>query len=214
MITHPDKDHFGGCEDVLERFDVANIIYTGVEKKGNKSWQSYLSAQQSEGATYHQIEQEDTWAIASTTLHFLYPDHSVANDSTIPGLKKDTGPNNTSIIFSLEYQGVSILLTGDVEAELEEYLIATYGDQLDTDVLKVGHHGSPGSSTKEFLEATSPEYSIISSGKNSYGHPSARVLKKLDRVGSDIWRTDQKGDILVSVINNTLYVDSDISITY
>jgi len=207
LITHPDKDHYGGCEDVLERFDIGHIVYTGVQKEGNQSWQSYMYAQYDEGAAYTEIAKEDVWNIGSTTVHFFYPDHSVREGTHIPGVEKDTGPNNTSIIFSLEYMGKRVLLTGDVEAELEAYLVATYGVQLDTDVLKVGHHGSPGSSIPEFLTATSPAYAIISSGKgNSYGHPSARVLKKLERIGAETWRTDEKGDILVSIMLNSLYV--------
>lgn len=210
LITHPDKDHYGGCQDVLERFDVANIIYTGAKKENNQSWDSFLTAKTAEGATYHQIEKEDVWHIASTTLHFLYPDHSVEKSTIIPGLQKDTGPNNASIVFILSYHGHTVLMTADTEKELEEYLLKVYSDQLDVDVLKVGHHGSPGSSIQEFVDAVTPLHAIISSGaENSYGHPSPRVVKRLERASSTIWRTDQKGDILVSITPDALYVGTD-----
>lgn len=206
VITHPDMDHFGGCEDVLERFDVAHIVYTGVSKDGVQRWQSYLEAQTKEEAVYIEIDHQERWSIASSTLFFLYPDHSVKEQVRVPGFEKDTGVNNTSITFVLEYEGTSLLLAGDIEEELELYLVNTYSELLDIDILKVGHHGSPGSSSHIFLETTSPQDAIISSGKgNKYGHPSPRVLKRLERVSSTIWRTDEKGDILVSITPQHAY---------
>jgi competence protein ComEC len=215
LITHPDKDHYGGCEDVLDRFDVEHIVYTGVKKTGNKSWESYTYAQYAEGADYQQIDRELTWTVGSSTLHFLYPDHPVDSDSTIPGQEADTGVNNTSIVLLLSYAETTVLLPGDAEAPLEAYLLQAYGEQLDVDILKVGHHGSAGSSAPEFLDIVSPDHAIISSGAgNSYGHPSRRVLKRLDRVSSTIWRTDQNGDILVSITPDNTYVGSYSNFPY
>ena len=91
---------------------------------------------------------------------------------------------------------MSILLTGDAERETEEYLVQQYAGRLNSDILHAGHHGSNTSSIEEFLEAVSPEVAVISVGSdNRYGHPTRRVLKRLERFGAEIRRTDLDGDI-------------------
>ena len=203
LITHPDLDHYGGCEEVLNRFDVKTIIYNGLKKEYDDMWQSFWQAIQNENVEYIEIDHEDMWEIASTSLHFLYPDHAIAQDDKIPGKDKEPGANNTSIVFELDYGGVEVLLTGDAETDLEEYLLQTYGEQLNTDILKVGHHGSGGASHQEFVDVVSPQSSIFSVGKdNHFGHPSLRVIRRLERASSTIWRTDLQGDIICEISEN------------
>lgn len=205
LITHPDLDHYGGCTEVLKRFDVKNIIYNGMKKEYDDMWVEFWQAIEDEGANYYEIDKEEIWSIASTTLHFLYPDHSIFEDSKIPGHDKDTGANNTSIVFKLIYGDSDILMTGDAEAELEEYLISTYSDQMDVKVLKVGHHSSGGASSQEFLDIVTPGHSVISCGiNNSYGHPSRRTLKRLERASSTVWRTDLQGDIMMEMYKDNI----------
>ena len=92
---------------------------------------------------------------------------------------------------------------------VEDYLIEKYNLQ-DIDVLKVGHHGSETSSSKEFINEIKPKYSIISVGKNNrYGHPSDSVLENLDT--SKIYRTDQDGSIMFKIKNNSLKIENYIS---
>ncbi len=196
LITHPDLDHYGGCEEVLNRFNVKTIIYNGMKKEYDDMWQSFWTAVQNENAEYVEIDHEDVWEIASTSLHFLYPDQPLALATTT--WQKDS--NNGSIVFELAYEGVEVLLTGDAEAELEEYLLHTYGEQIDTDILKIGHHGSGGASVQEFVDMASPEKSVVSCGlNNKFGHPSRRVLKRLERASSTVWRTDLQGDITLEI---------------
>lgn len=200
LITHPDLDHYGGCEEILNRFQVKNIIYNGLIKDYDEMWNSFWQAVQDENVNYFEIDREDVWEISSTTLHFLYPDHSIADDKNIPGEEKEANGNNTSIIFELEHEGHEILMMADAEAELEEYLLGIYGEQLDTDLLKAGHHGSGGSSIQDFVDTATPNETIISCGLgNNFGHPSRRILKRLERVSSTVWRTDLQGDIVVGV---------------
>ena len=196
LITHPDSDHYGGCEEVLSRFNVGTIVYNGFKKEYDDLWQSFWTAVQNENAQYIEVDSEDTWEVASTTVHFLYPDQPLVLVTTT--WQKES--NNGSIVFELNYAGVETLLTGDAEAELEEYLVHTYGEQIDTDILKIGHHGSGGASIQEFVDMTSPLYSAISCGLgNKFGHPSRRVTKRLERASSTIWRTDLQGDVIVIV---------------
>ena len=204
LITHPDFDHYGGCTDVLNRFEVKNIVYNGFKKEYDDFWIEFWEAVQNENAQYIEIDHEDTWEIASTTLHFLYPDQPLALVTST--WQKES--NNSSIVFELNYAGVEALLTGDAEAELEEYLVHTYGEQIDTDMLKIGHHGSGGASIQEFVDMASPLYSAISCGLgNKFGHPSRRVTKRLERASSTIWRTDLQGDIVIEV-----YEDGELKI--
>jgi len=194
LITHPDKDHYGGCIDVFDRFDVGDVIYTGKEKD-NVFYDSFVDAMSDEDEAYTRINSERMWTFGDAELHFLYPDHDVVGGGD--------DPNDTSIVLKIAYAGTSIIMTGDAEVSLEKHLIDRYADGLDADILRVGHHGASNASTQEFLDAVTPEHAVISAGiDNTYGHPTARTLKKLARVGATIWRTDLQGDILVTVSNH------------
>ncbi len=203
VITHPDSDHYGGCIDVLDRFEVKNIVYNGLQKENDGFWKEFWRRVQSENANYIEINQEQTWSIASSSIHWLFPDKE-AGELPDSLKKKD---NNTSLIFKLSSQNHSVLFAADAENELEQYLLNKYKDELDSDILKVAHHGSSGSSGRLFVEAVSPAYAVISVGKdNKFGHPSLRVLKKLERAGSQIFRTDENGDVVVEISNGVVEV--------
>jgi competence protein ComEC len=205
LITHPDLDHYGGCIDVMDRFDVGHVVYNGFQKNGDSFWKEFMQAIEREteaGAEYIKIDGEQVWNIASTTLHFLYPDAPVS--------EIDRDSNNSSIIFKLSFGEQDVLLTGDAEDEVEQYLVETYGDVLDVEVLKAGHHGSGSSSIQAFVDEASPDIAVISAGKdNQYGHPSLRVLRRLERADADIWRTDLFGDILIYIEKDTIYVETE-----
>lgn len=199
VVTHPDSDHYGGCIDVLKRFEVKNIVYTGLQKT-DKSWQYFQDMINQENAKYIEIAVQDIWQIDGANLNFLYPDKKLDNNI------KDT--NNSSLVFKLSYGENDILFVGDAEEELENYLISKYGNILDSEVLKVGHHGSGSSSGQNFIDAVSPDYSIISVGKwNSYGHPSRRTLKRLERSESQVYRTDELGDIVLKMDKNSIMLE-------
>jgi len=212
VVTHPDLDHYGGCIDVMNRFDVGHILYNGLEKPYDDLWIAFNDAvevHRQAGKQFTLIEEPMVWNIASTTVSVLYPDHSIVDDAHVPGETKEAGANDTSIILKLSYGDEDVLMTGDAEEDLEAYLIATYGDQLDVEILKAGHHGSQTSSIDSFVSSTSPEVAIFSAGKNNkFGHPSPRVLKRFERAGTTAWRTDQHGDILVSMTTSSYSVAS------
>lgn len=196
VVTHPDSDHYGGCIDVLDRFHIKNIVYNGLKKDHDQFWQEFWKQVQSENATCIEINQEQTWSIASSTIQWLFPDKSA--EELPDSLKKKD--NNTSLIFKISFQNHSVLFTADAENELEQYLLNKYKDELDSDILKIAHHGSSGSSGRLFLEAVNPADAVISVGKdNKFGHPSPRVLKKLERVGSHIFRTDEIGNVVCEI---------------
>lgn len=211
FVTHPDQDHYGGCVDVLERFEVKHIVYSGYKKTTSEYFPVFQDSVQKEGALYHEIASEEIWNISSTTLHFLYPDKPVETHPVVLATTKKEPSNNTSLVFILQYGKEKLLFTGDAEFEIENYLLKKYSPELlDVDVLKVGHHGSSGSSSAEFLSALTPEYAFISAGKkNRYGHPTLRTLKRLERVNAEVWRTDQRGDIIINVSKDHVYVENE-----
>ena len=117
----------------------------------------------------------------------------------------DNENDNSSVIYT-ELNNYKFLFMGDAGVEAEEGLIEKYNLQ-DIDVLKVGHHGSKTSSSKEFINEIEPKYSIISVGKNNrYGHPNKEVLDNLE--DSKIYRTDQDGSIMFKIKNNKLKIES------
>lgn len=200
LVTHPDLDHYGGCEEVLNRFEVKNIIYNGLKKDYDDMWNSFWFAVQNEGAEYFEIDSEEVWQIGSSTLHFLYPDHPIILDARVPENNNEPKDNNTSIVFEIEYNSNKVLLMGDAEVVLENYLLDVYSEEMNTDLLKAGHHGSANASSQEFIDMVRPDNTVFSCGlNNAFGHPSTRVLKRLERVSSTIWRTDLQGDIVVEV---------------
>lgn len=200
VVTHFDADHYGGCVEVLRRYLVKNIYINGDEKPDDAYWQKWAEALRAEGASVKTVSASMTLSDGSAKFNFLAP------SSAFTSIAK-TDSNNHSVVFRLEYGTTTVLYTGDMESKLEnELLAAECGtstvilescEALESDYLKVGHHGSDSSSGEVFLSAVSPSISIISVGKNKFGHPSLRVLRKLERAGTEIWRTDELGDIIV-----------------
>ncbi|PIS07297.1 MBL fold protein, partial [Candidatus Berkelbacteria bacterium CG10_big_fil_rev_8_21_14_0_10_43_14] len=112
--------------------------------------------------------------------------------------KKPNEQNKGTIVARLSYNNFSVLLTGDCEFELEDRLMAHTSDiyPLTSTILKVGHHGSAGSTSEKFLQAVDPKIAVISVGaKNRYGHPTKRVLDLLEQYKIPFYRTDEKGRI-------------------
>ena len=112
-----------------------------------------------------------------------------------PNSEKYDDLNNYSIVLKLTFGEVSIMLTGDAEQLAEKEIINTKED-LQADILKVGHHGSSSSTSDKFLKSVNPQYAVISVGKdNSYKHPSDKVIQRLEKYGVKIYRTDNNGTI-------------------
>lgn len=190
FVTHPDLDHFGGCIDVLRRFDVAHIFITAAVKPGDPQWEIFLAHVQKEHAQIHIIDHKTSLRIVDAQLEILFPD-----SADIFETYKDE-PNNTSLVMKLMYGKHRILFTGDIEKEVESYLTQVYPEKLRADILKVGHHGSDSSSISEFLARVQPKMAIISAGKNNtFGHPSKRVLHRITMEHTQIFRTDEQGSV-------------------
>ncbi|MBT3419234.1 MAG: MBL fold metallo-hydrolase [Candidatus Magasanikbacteria bacterium] len=191
IVTHLDLDHYGGCIDVLHRFDVGTFVYNGTQSD-SAMWQVLLHTLEEKDVEMYIIEEYQTWSFLEESIIFLYPNYSLRQDASL-----FEGKNNESIVMKFFVSGTNILITGDAEEELEEYLAFQYGSELASDILHIGHHGSQTSSIVSFLKAVSPHIGVISVGKkNSYGHPSSRVLWRLSQLGIAVFETSEIGDIL------------------
>lgn len=106
--------------------------------------------------------------------------------------------NNNSLVCKLKYKDFLMLFTGDIEEIAEKEILKLYKDRLKANVLKVAHHGSKTSTSKEFLKAVSPQIALIGVGENNkFGHPHELTLERLNDIGCKIFRTDENGEIVL-----------------
>lgn len=194
ILTHPEKDHLAGLVDVLRRYDVGTVLWTGVEHSTAeyKEWKQLLEEKSIPVVNAGRGQKVD--AGRGVFLEVLAPFENLSGRTA-------SKLNDTSIVMQLHHGSTSMLFTGDISKSTEHRLLFESfrsGDTLDVDILKVGHHGSKTSSIEEFLSAVSPEVSIIQvGGKNRYGHPTQEVLDRLAAVGAQILRNDLAGDIAI-----------------
>lgn len=195
--THPDKDHIGGLPEVINRYEVGVFLEPGVESEntiddelkkrvGQKNIPRILAKR---GMVINFGD--------GTKLQILFPlpGQDVSNWET----------NSASIVARLVYGDKSFLLTGDSPIRIENVLLNLDQNLLDSDVLKAGHHGSRTSTALPYAEAVSPEYAVISAGKdNTYGHPHKEVLDILEKVGAKIVSTAESGTIKFETNGKTL----------
>lgn len=187
LLTHPDQDHIEGLLSVLKKYPVEKVLFTGSVKK-SYFYEKFLELISEKNIPVIIVDQHSDISLADGVLvDILFP------FSQILGSSLDT--NNTSLMAKVTYGTNEILLTGDAET-LEEVEILKRDINIDSDILKVAHHGSNTSTTEEFLKAVSPEYSVISVGKNNkYHHPHPSILKRLREFNIKILRTDRDGRI-------------------
>jgi competence protein ComEC len=188
IATHPHEDHIGGMTKVFERYDVESF-YMPKATNTTKTFENMMKAVSNEGLKANVIKEGTSFELGEGARIDVYsPMHESYDDF-----------NDYSPIMKLTYGNKSFIFTGDAEKVVEEEVVAKYANELKADVIKFGHHGSSTSSTKEFIEAISPKYGIISCGvDNSYGHPHKETLKIIDEMGIEAYRTDKQGQIIIT----------------
>lgn len=201
ILTHPEYDHMAGLIEVLKRYKVDNILWTGVAKDSAeyKKWQEVVGkegaevkiAKAGQKIIFNKKNSQDVGY-----LEILFPFEILAGQKM-----KDS--NSTSIVSKLVFGSKSFLFTGDISKSGEKELV-NKNIELGSDVLKVSHHGSKNSMLEDFFEKVSPKIGIISVGReNKYGHPNQEVLAALEKFGIKIFRTDKDRDIkIISDGNN------------
>lgn len=193
IMTHPDKDHLGGLVDVLKYYQVEQVLITGIEcdtavcQEFNK-----IIKEKNIPVKIAQAGQIINLG-EGTYLGIFSPRENLSG-------RKFKDDNDTSIVAKLISNGRSALFTGDIGFKVENELMEG-NTNLDSDILKVSHHGSKYATSSKFLEATSPQIAVISVGKNSYGHPAEELLSRINDYGAAIKRTDSDGDVKMEIGN-------------
>lgn len=184
VCTHGHADHCGGLDAVVESFDV-DTIFTSPYAGDAASYLRFVEAVESAQLALEVPDQGAEYRLGDARFEFIGPlsDHKNVNDD--------------SLVMRLTYGDTSFLFTGDMTAKAEKELIED-GANIKCDVLKVGHHGSSGSSCYQFLYEAEPKIAVISCGKdNDYGHPHEETLSRLSDAGVTVYRTDELGSIVI-----------------
>jgi competence protein ComEC len=189
IITNPDTDHIGGFGEILKNYKVGQVFEPGTTND-SRTYQNLESEFERKNIPKVLVKRGMRLHIGGgAVIDILFPDRDVSFWDS----------NEGSIVAKLTYGKTSLMLTGDSVIETERIILGEFSkEQLDSTVLKVGHHGSRTSSSNAFIEAVSPSYALISDGKdNSYGHPHQEVLDDLTQFGAEIFRTDLLGSIIM-----------------
>lgn len=189
FVSHTDQDHISGLTEVLESgYPVRHLVFAAAVRENEKTVELAGVAQEA-GTKVVYMQAGDVLVAGSARLRCLYP--------TAGEQREDI--NELSLVLRLEEDGSSCLFTGDISSEVEKELLAI-GAIEEVDFLKAAHHGSKYSNSYEFLQALQPKIVSISCGENNrYGHPGEETLERLNQVDSKILRTDQNGEIRITV---------------
>jgi competence protein ComEC len=201
VLTHPDPDHITGLVEVLRRYNVDRVLTSVQEDESDiyREWRRLIE----EGGVEHiiaQVGQQITMGEVKLTV--LHPS---------PAFLEEASPNNASVVLRLTYGNFSLLLTGDIETEAEEYLLAQ-DVKLRATLLKVAHHGANTSTTPQFLSEVRPTFAAISVGAdNPFGHPADEVVERLEKVVGEerLLLTSEDGTIVFITDGVKLWVETN-----
>lgn len=186
IATHPHSDHMGGLATVISsELEIGKIYMPQIAADYTPTTKTYENFLQAVADKNMRLSKAETCEIefGEGTIYMYTTDYDGSN------------LNNYSIVIKYVFGDTSFLFTGDIEAEIEKQY-ASRGTDLDSDVLKVCHHGSSTSSTVAFLDMVSPDYCVIECGDNSYNHPNSDIVTRLLDYTEEIYRTDVQGTII------------------
>lgn len=195
VITHYHQDHAGGLYSVLFNYKVEKLIIPNMSSFNVQlsdlfyhciNFTTKFENQISGGKMIEFVKRGDKFNFANSEVNFLSPTHDFYENL-----------NNYSLVMKVTYNDIDILLTGDIEKDIESELLSSKTD-VSADVYKAAHHGSCTSNSKKFLEAVDPQYVLISSNngeKNLYGHPIKRFMDYLEDEDINVYRTDEQGTV-------------------
>ncbi|MCE5168545.1 MBL fold metallo-hydrolase [Paenibacillus profundus] len=183
IATHPDADHIGGLDTVIDAIPVKSVYAPKVSHTTN-TYKDFLMAVKNRGLK-----------IKSTKAGLQIPLDGVTAEFVAPVGEYGKDLNAWSAVLHLSFGNTSFLFTGDAEKKSETDMLA-HPNKLRADVLKVGHHGSDTSTSPKFLTTVNPKYAVISVGEgNKYGHPKEAVMERLKKAKVSVYRTDKNGTV-------------------
>lgn len=181
VATHPHEDHIGGMDDIINNFEIDNYLMPDVLTT-TKTFEDVLDALEANKLSYETPTINSKFNLGDSVIDIIY----VGDDTS--------DLNDSSIVLKLTYGNNSFLFTGDATSNIEKEIL---DKDIQSDVLKVAHHGSNYSSTLEFIKKVNPKYAVIEVGENNiYNHPSLTTLDKLNNINAKIYRTDKDGTII------------------
>ncbi|MBX0326031.1 lamin tail domain-containing protein [Halomicroarcula sp. F13] len=195
VVSHNDADHIGGNAAIIDYYeaeaDGIGAVYDPGIAASTQTYSEYLDAVEEHGVTLYETRAGDSIPFEGVDVQVMGPPEPYLEDAA---------RNENSIVLKLTYGQTSFLLTGDAEDDQEAYLADRYGDQLQSTVLKAGHHGSSSSTSEQLLDAVDPQAVVVSSAYDSqYGHPTEAVLNRLsDRSIPTYWTATHGNVVLVS----------------
>ncbi|MBQ8416545.1 MAG: MBL fold metallo-hydrolase [Clostridia bacterium] len=186
IFTHPDGDHIGGADGVLERF-FTKTVWLPPSDEENEGLELLFRVAQSRGTDVQTVTAGERVIFGETVLWVMSP-----------AVTANVASNDQSIVLRLTHGEAVAMFSGDAGVKVEQWLVKTYSSsQLDCSLYKVGHHGSSTSTSPVFLQAMTPQWAVISCGAdNSYGHPHGEVVLRLEAAGATVLRTDLFGEIV------------------
>ena len=197
VATHPHADHIGGLVDVLNALPVSEVVTNGAPTT-TLTYEHFLDGIANAKAVYKEAKRGDTLVLGSLTFDVLSPEGPGGDDL-----------NEGSLVLRLVFGKVAFLFDGDAGQEAEAGMLAT-GEDVQAQILKVGHHGSNSASSPPFLSAVKPEVAVYCCGVgNSYGHPHEETMTALADVGAKIYGTDVNGTVVVGSDGATYQVDTE-----
>lgn len=200
VLTHPDSDHIGGCKTILENFQVKEVWDSG-QKDDSKLYSELLADILKRSIPIKLVKKDDLYTESELKL-------KVINDIEVNNTESKSYNNNNAIALKLDYKSQSFLFMADIEKEGEEKILESNED-IRSNLVKIGHHGSKTSSIEEFLKKVKPELAIISVGKNNrYRHPSPEVIERLDTLGIKTYRTDQDGGVRIKTNGESFNIET------
>lgn len=185
--THPQKDHLGGLDEVVERYRVGKMVVSSLEGEGEEV-KELAEVVEKKGVAVYQARKGDRIRVGEMSFAVLWPERE---EGKVLGV---SSVNEQSLVLLGSLGEFDWLLTGDIGEETEKLMEKRLRP---VEVLKVAHHGSKFSSSEDFLQRVKPELAVIQVGKNSFGHPTREALERLERVGAGVLRNDQQGTIEV-----------------
>ncbi|KJB89226.1 competence protein [Paenibacillus sp. E194] len=184
IATHPDADHIGGLDTVLNAIP-AKSVYAPRVSHTTKTYEDFLLAVKKQKLKIKSAKAGVELPLDGVKAEFLGPVGDYGKDL-----------NAWSAVLKVTYKNTSYLFSGDAERKSENDMVNS-GANLKADVYKVGHHGSDTSTSAEFLKAIHPTYAVISVGKdNKYNHPKDVIMKRLKKANVKVFRTDKEGTVI------------------
>ncbi|MFI3230535.1 MAG: DNA internalization-related competence protein ComEC/Rec2 [bacterium] len=199
FISHEDTDHIKGILEIIGDIEIEYIFLPKTTPRESNFIELMNLAEEYNIEVYFLDKGDVVYLGEDLRVEVIYP-YEVDDFYRV-------GANNNSLVFKLFYEDTSMLFTGDIEATVEKFLVSSLGDDLNADILKVGHHGSKTSTSQEFLEAVDPQIALISCKLNNiYNHPSEEVIERLEGNLTHVYRTDLQNAIILEIKDNNIRV--------